>query len=162
MALEIERKFLVRDDRWRALVSRQSRIRQGYLNQAKNCSVRVRSADGHGWLNIKSVTIGARRHEYEYEIPWQDAEEMLDTLCRPPLIEKTRYFVEHQGHLWEIDVFEGDNAGLVVAEIELNHPHEPFVKPPWIGREVTEDPRYYNTCLAQNPYRNWRDQAPAP
>ncbi|BCX89392.1 adenylate cyclase [Methylomarinovum tepidoasis] len=162
MALEIERKFLVRDDRWRALASRRSRIRQGYLNRAEDCSVRVRSADGRGWLNIKSVTIGARRHEYEYEIPWQDAEEMLDTLCRRPLIEKTRYFVEHQGHLWEIDVFEGDNAGLVVAEIELNDPHESFVKPPWIGREVTEDPRYYNTCLAQNPYRNWRDQAPAP
>ncbi len=162
MALEIERKFLVRGDRWRDRVSRQCRIRQGYLNPAEGCSVRVRSADGRGWLNIKSVTIGAQRHEYEYEIPYRDAEEMLDTLCRRPLIEKTRHFVEHEGHLWEIDVFDGDNAGLVVAEIELNHPDEPFVKPAWIGREVTDDPRYYNTCLSQNPYRNWRGRAPAP
>jgi len=157
MALEIERKFLVQDDSWRQMVRRAIRIRQVYLNQAEDCSIRVRSAEGRGWLNIKSVTIGARRQEYEYEIPFADAEAMLNTLCRRPLIEKVRYLVDYQGHTWEIDVFEGDNAGLIVAEIELNDPDEPFARPPWLGREVTEDARYYNTCLAQRPYKTWRE-----
>lgn len=156
MALEIERKFLVQDDSWRNEVIRSVRIRQGYLNQAKDCSVRVRSADRRGWLNIKSVTIGAQRHEYEYEIPYQDAEEMLDRLCHRPLIEKTRYFVRHGSHLWEIDVFEADNEGLIVAEIELSHPDEEFARPPWLGQEVTFDVRYYNTYLAQKPFKSWQ------
>ncbi|MBN2701589.1 MAG: CYTH domain-containing protein [Methylothermaceae bacterium] len=155
MALEIERKFLIRNDSWQAEVSRSMSIRQGYLNQAKACSVRVRSADRQGWLNVKSVTIGARRYEYEYEIPYRDAEEMLDTLCRKPLIEKVRHFVPAGDHLWEIDVFEGDNAGLIVAEIELTHPDDEFPKPQWVGQEVTDDPRYYNTQLAQNPFKAW-------
>lgn len=157
MALEIERKFLVANDSWRQAVEHCFRIRQGYLNQAKDCSVRVRTVENRGWLNIKSVTIGVQRHEYEYEIPFVDAQEMLDTLCQGSLIEKVRHFVPHQGHLWEIDVFEGNNAGLVVAEIELQSPDEPFSIPAWLGREVTEDIRYYNTCLAQRPYKTWRD-----
>ncbi len=159
MALEIERKFLVADDRWREAVQRCIHIRQGYLNQARGCSVRVRTVEDRGWLNIKSVTIGARRHEYEYEIPVADAREMLATLCQGPLIEKRRHFVPYRGHTWEIDVFEGDNAGLIVAEIELRRPDEPFAVPPWLGREVTEDARYYNTNLAQRPYKTWRDDA---
>jgi len=155
MALEIERKFLLTNDAWKERVSRTVRIRQGYLNQARECSVRVRSADGRGWLNVKSVTIGPQRREYEYEIPFADAEEMLDSLCQRPLIEKVRHFVPQGHHVWEIDVFEGDNEGLVVAEIELNHAEEIFDRPPWIGREVTDDPRYYNTCLVRNPFKNW-------
>ncbi len=157
MALEIERKFLVRDDSWRAAVIRSVRIRQGYLNQARDCSVRVRSASERGWLNIKSVAIGTQRHEYEYEIPYQDAEEMLDTLCRRPLIEKVRHFVSCGGHLWEIDVFELDNEGLIVAEIELSHPEEEFATPSWLGQEVTDDARYYNTYLAQKPFKSWQN-----
>lgn len=158
MALEIERKFLVRDDSWRTQVTRAVRIRQGYLNQARGCSVRVRSASGRGWLNIKSVTIGTMRHEYEYEIPYRDAEEMLEALCQRPLIEKVRHFVHFGGHLWEIDAFEADNEGLIVAEIELSHPEEEFARPSWLGQEVTDDPRYYNTYLAQNPFKSWRHQ----
>ncbi len=155
MALEIERKFLLRSDAWQQNVSRSVRIRQGYLNQARQCSVRVRSAEGRGWLNIKSATIGAQRHEYEYEIPFADAEEMLDKLCLRPLIEKVRHFVKYGDHTWEIDVFEGDNQGLMVAEIELNDPAETFDRPAWIGQEVTDDPRYYNTCLVRHPYKDW-------
>ncbi|MCX8049029.1 MAG: CYTH domain-containing protein [Methylohalobius sp.] len=158
MAVEIERKFLVLDGSWRAQVTHWIRIRQGYLNQAKECSVRVRVAAGQGWLNIKSVTLGAKRHEYEYEIPVQDAEEMLDTLCQRPLIEKIRYFVGFGDHLWEIDEFEADNQGLVVAEIELTHPEEEFLRPPWLGQEVTHDMRYYNTYLAKTPFKFWRPQ----
>ena len=160
MALEIERKFLVANDDWRQAVERRVCIRQGYLNQAKACSVRVRTVENRGWLNIKSVTIGAQRHEYEYEIPYADAEEMLNTLCQGPLIEKVRHFVPYLGYLWEIDVFEGDNAGLIVAEIELHSPDESFPTPPWLGQEVTEDARYYNTCLAQNPYKAWQTATP--
>lgn len=157
MALEIERKFLVRNEGWRGHTTRTLHIRQGYLNQARECSIRVRTAGGRGWINIKSITIGVQRHEYEYEIPCKDAEELLDTLCQQPLIDKVRHFAPYQDHLWEIDVFRGDNEGLVVAEIELNNPTEAFARPPWLGREVTEDARYYNTCLAQRPYRMWQE-----
>lgn len=160
MALEIERKFLVRDESWRNQIERSLQIRQGYLNQAKACSVRVRSGGDRGWLNIKSVTVGAQRHEYEYEIPFQEAEEMLDKLCLRPLIEKVRHFVDFGHHTWEIDVFEGDNQGLVIAEIELNEATEKFATPPWLGQEVTEDARYYNTCLVQNPFKTWHDPRP--
>ncbi len=157
MALEIERKFLLLSDAWKKLVSHSVSIRQGYLNQAKACSVRVRSANGRGWLNIKSATIGPQRHEYEYEIPFAEAEEMLESLCHKPLIEKVRHFVDYGNHTWEIDVFEGDNEGLVVAEIELDDPVEEFSLPSWIGREVTENARYYNNFLAQNPFKSWQD-----
>ncbi len=155
MALEIERKFLLNNDAWKRHVSHSVKIRQGYLNRARECSVRVRSAEGRGWLNIKSATIGAQRHEYEYEIPFTDAEEMLDSLCLRPLIEKVRHYAKYGNHMWEIDVFAGDNEGLVVAEIELSDPSERFDLPDWIGSEVTEDPRYYNTCLAQHPFKQW-------
>jgi adenylate cyclase len=156
MSLEIERKFLVLDDRWRASVKESARYRQGYLNNERQCSVRVRTSGDRAWLNIKSVTLGAERREFEYEIPVADAHEMLDTLSRRPLIEKTRHFVDVGSHTWEIDVFEGENAGLIVAEIELDDPGEIFEKPDWAGEEVTYDPRYYNTSLSTNPYKNWR------
>jgi adenylate cyclase len=155
--LEIERKFLVRNDGWREAVRESAYFRQGYLSNEVQCSVRVRIAGERAWLNLKSVTIGAQRHEFEYEIPVRDAHQMLDVLTVKPVIEKTRYFVDVGSHTWEIDVFEGDNAGLVVAEIELDSPDEPFEKPDWVGEEVTYDPRYYNTSLSSNPYRNWRD-----
>lgn len=161
MALEIERKFLLGSDAWRTDVTRSERLRQGYLNHEVGCSVRVRTCGERAWLNIKSVTIGAQRQEFEYEIPLADAHVMLDTLSRKPLIEKVRHIVPVGTHTWEIDEFGGENAGLTVAEIELEHPDEPFERPSWLGQEVTEDVRYYNTSLAQHPFKDWNRQSAA-
>ncbi len=155
MAVETERKFLLKNDAWRADVHEGLRFRQGYLNNETRCSVRVRTSAAKAWLNIKSVTIGAQRQEFEYEIPLEDANRMLDTLCLRPLIEKVRYFVNAGQHVFEIDEFEGDNAGLVVAEIELDHPDEDFERPGWLGEEVTHDVRYYNTSLCRHPFKDW-------
>jgi adenylate cyclase len=160
--LEIERKFLVRSNTWKALATQSAAMRQGYLNDEIGCSVRVRIAGQQAWLNIKSVTIGAQRLEFEYPIPLADAHRMLDTLTCKPLIEKTRYLVEIGRHTWEVDVFEGDNAGLIVAEIELDDAAESFEKPDWVGEEVTHDPRYYNTCLASHPYKDWNKEPLTP
>lgn len=157
MATEIERKFLVKNDAWRGAVKKASFYRQGYLANSDGASVRVRVADGAGYLNIKSMTLGVSRHEFEYPIALSDAEQMLDELCLGPKIEKTRYFVDHGHHLWEVDVFEGDNEGLVVAEVELNAEDEDFERPSWVGQEVSDDKRYYNVCLVQHPYREWKD-----
>ena len=156
MAQEIERKFLVVDDGWRAEVARHSRYRQGYLSGGERGSVRVRVTGPKAYLNIKSATLGISRREYEYEIPVADAEEMLNELCEHPLIEKTRYFVPHGRHVWEVDVFEGDNAGLVVAEVELDEVDETLELPAWIGAEVSDDPRYYNVSLVRHPYKDWK------
>ncbi|MFI3185523.1 MAG: CYTH domain-containing protein [Methylococcaceae bacterium] len=156
MAIEIEHKFLLANDDWRKHVSRSVKYRQGYLSSQASSSIRVRISNEHAWLNIKSATIGTHRHEYEYEIPLTDADEILTNLCRKPLIEKTRYFVTHDQHLWEIDEFEGDNQGLIVAEIELDVIGRSFSKPLWLGQEVTEDLRYYNNNLAVHPYSEWR------
>ena len=155
MATEIERKFLLRDDSWRADADVGTVMRQGYLIGAQRASVRVRISGGRAHLNIKSATLGVERQEYEYAIPLADAEELLDTLCERPLIEKTRYHVRHGEHTWEIDVFSGDNAGLVVAEIELGSADEAFERPPWLGEEVSHDKRYYNVCLVTHPYKDW-------
>jgi len=155
MATEIERKFLVRDDSWRAAADAGTLMRQGYLIGAEQASVRVRISGERAYLNIKSATLGVQRQEYEYPIPLGDAEEMLDTLCQRPLIEKTRYHVRHGEHTWEIDVFSGDNAGLVVAEIELGAADEAFERLPWLGEEVSHDKRYYNVCLVKHPYKDW-------
>jgi len=157
MATEIERKFLVIDDSWRGEVTKSSFYRQGYLANSDGASVRVRVADGKGYLNIKSMTLGVSRYEFEYVIPLADAEEMLDELCVGPKIEKTRYFVDHGGHTWEVDVFQGDNEGLVVAEVELGSVDEAFELPPWAGKEVSEDERYYNVCLVKHPYKGWKE-----
>ena len=156
MPIEIERKFLVVSDAWRELAGRRTRMRQGYLNLEKQCSIRVRSDGERGWLNIKGATIGARRREFEYEIPVAEADELLSDFAQPPLIEKTRFYVALGAHVWEVDVFEGDNEGLVVAEIELGDENELFERPVWLGAEVTHDVRYYNTHLARHPYREWR------
>jgi len=155
MAIEIERKFLLANDNWRALVSKSINYRQGYLNSDEHSSVRIRVSDDTAKLNIKSVTIGAQRHEYEYDIPADDAHELLNTLCHKPLIEKTRHIVVIKQHTWEIDEFLGKNLGLCVAEIELSQVDEFFEKMDWVGEEVTEDKRYYNNQLAKNPYTRW-------
>ena len=155
MATEIERKFLVINDDWRATADAGMDCIQGYFTTNKECSIRVRLTGDEANLNIKSATLGVARSEYDYAIPARDAGEMLRYLCIQPLIEKKRYHVRHDGHLWEIDVFSGANAGLVVAEIELAHINEPFSRPAWLGAEVSHDPRYYNVCLVQHPYKNW-------
>ncbi len=155
MAREIERKFLVTGEGWRDGVRRTFHYRQGYLTGEGPCSVRVRIDDERAFLNIKSATLGIQRTEYEYPIPLADAEEMLARFTVGLVVEKTRYVVDFAGHRWEVDVFEGANAGLVVAEIELQHEDEHFELPPWVGEEVSDDPRYYNVCLAHRPYREW-------
>ena len=157
MAIEIEHKFLLASDNWREFVSHSVVYKQGYLSSQATSSIRVRISNQQAWLNIKSATIGTQRSEYEYEIPLSDAHEILDNLCLKPVIEKTRHFVKYENHLWEIDEFEGENAGLIVAEIELNSVDETFAKPEWLGAEVTQDMRYYNNNLARKPYCQWRD-----
>ncbi|EMI56038.1 CYTH domain-containing protein [Rhodopirellula sallentina] len=153
MGIEIERKFLVKDEGYRSDDS--TLLRQGYLSTVKERTVRVRIAGEKAFLTIKGVTEGATRSEYEYEIPVEDAAEMLDKLCPPPLIEKRRYRTEHEGMVWEVDEFFGANEGLVLAEIELNEEGQTFAKPSWLGDEVTEDRRYYNANLISNPYSKW-------
>lgn len=155
MATEIERKFLVINDDWREQVTRQSHMRQGYLVGSEKASVRVRVAGDKGYLNIKSATLNVTRKEYEIPIPLADANELLDGLCEHPLIEKVRYYIPAGAHTWEVDVFEGDNAGLVVAEIELQDEQEAFARPVWLGQEVSDDTRYYNVCLVKHPYKDW-------
>ncbi len=151
---EIERKFLLCGTQWKK-EAKSTRMRQGYLNDDKERTVRVRIVGNKGFLTIKGKNNGAVRTEFEYEIPFQDADRMLDELALKPLIEKTRHVVQHAGHTWEIDEFEGDNLGLIVAEIELTSESEVFDKPDWIGKEVTGDTRYYNSSLVKHPYCRW-------
>lgn len=155
MAIEIERKFLVRDDRWRAQADAGVFYSQGYLSTDPQRCVRVRIAGERAWLNIKSALSPLRRLEFEYQIPLADGRQLLQHACVEAPVEKTRYHVSHQGHLWEIDVFEGANAGLVVAELELASEDEPFAAPAWLGDEVSDDARYYNMNLARMPYTRW-------
>ncbi|HLU61901.1 MAG TPA: CYTH domain-containing protein [Gammaproteobacteria bacterium] len=157
MAVEIERKFLVVGDEWRREVVRQQSMRQGYLNRPGSCSVRLRIQGDEAFLNIKQAVTGRERLEFDYSVPLQDAMEMLDALADGPLIEKTRYWVECAGVTWEIDVFHGENAGLVVAEVELDEVDANFVRPSWLGREVTDEERYYNVALSRRPYSQWTD-----
>jgi adenylate cyclase len=158
MGREIERKFLVRDPSWREQVRPGSRLRQGYLCGDRKRSVRIRTDGEKATLTIKGETHGASREEFEYRIPPEDARLMLERLCQGALIEKTRYRVP-QGELeWEIDVFEGENDGLVVAEIELQSEDQSFDKPAWLGSEVTSDPRYYNANLVRHPYKDWAEE----
>lgn len=155
MAIEIERKFLVAGEAWRAQVQKSVPMRHGYLAPlGGKASVRVRVEGEVGKLNVKAAKVGMSRAEYEYEIPAVEAEEMIATLCSG-LILKTRYYVPLGNHLWEIDVFEGDNAPLIVAEIELGAEDEVFERPEWLGMEITEDRRYYNHSLSVTPYKTW-------
>lgn len=156
MGTEIEKKFLLANEDWRGLGTGKPYC-QGYLTEEKGRTVRVRTIDDRGVLTIKGPSKGASRHEYEYQIPVEEAREMLDNLCHQPLIEKTRYKVEYAGFTWEIDEFKGDNEGLLFAEIELEEEGQEFEKPPWIGKEVTGDSRYYNANLVRNPYSKWRN-----
>jgi adenylate cyclase len=155
MPQEIERKFLVRNEDW-CVPGTGIPYRQGYLCTVPERTVRVRLVRDQGFLTVKGVTVGAVRAEYEYEIPAEEAAEMLDELCQRPLIEKTRYRVEHHGMVWEIDRFEGDNAGLVIAEVELEEEDQSIVLPDWIGKEVTGDRRYYNASLITEPFSEWK------
>ncbi|WP_346765512.1 CYTH domain-containing protein [Thioalkalivibrio sp. XN8] len=153
MGVEIERKFLVTGDGWQAGAAGR-RLRQGYLSFDPERTVRVRVTGDRAWLNIKGRTEGIRRLEFEYGIPVDDAVQLL-ALCQGAVIDKTRYEVRWDGRTWEVDEFHGENAGLVVAELELRDEHEDFTRPPWLGLEVSGDPRYYNAALARNPYRAW-------
>ncbi len=152
MAIEIERKFLVVGEAWRAAPAVY--FCQGYLNRSKERTVRVRVAGELGYLTIKGATTGASRAEFEYEIPLEDAKQLL-ALCDGPLIEKYRRKISHEGMLWEVDEFLGDNQGLVVAEIELESEAQAFIKPDWAGVEVTADARYYNSNLSVQPFSRW-------
>jgi len=152
VATEIERKFLVTGSDWRTVAP--LRISQGYLNRDQHRTVRVRIAGDVGFLTVKGVTTGASRAEFEYEIPRQDAEAML-RICDGPLVEKLRHRVPYGGLTWEVDEFQGENQGLVIAEIELVSETQSFASPPWLGREVTSDSRYFNSSLAVNPFGRW-------
>lgn len=154
MGKEIERKFLVNKDSWRPEGKGQL-YRQGYLSEVKERVVRVREIGDKGFLTVKGKTEGFSRLEFEYDIPVKDAQQMLDTLCEPPLIEKTRYEEDHEGMLWEIDVFLGENEGLVLAEVELEAEKQQVSLPAWIDKEVSKDSRYFNVNLVKNPFRKW-------
>ena len=156
MAIEIERKFLVLNDDWRSGVKKNRRIEQGYIAVNERCAVRVRVADGDAWLNVKSSGLDIARNEFEYSISLDDAEEMLLKFCAGCSVVKTRYYIPHGDHTWEVDVFDEQNKGLVLAEIELQSETEAFNLPSWVGREVSGDARYLNSNLAVKPYRTWR------
>lgn len=146
---------MVASDTWQKQASKGVRYVQGYFTTDDSCSIRVRIAGDSAELNIKNATLGISRTEYNYPIPLNDAEEMLQNLCIHPLIEKTRYLVPDKKCTWEVDVFSGENDGLVVAEIELDSMEQAFAKPDWVGKEVSDDPRYYNVCLVEHPYKDW-------
>ena len=154
MGIEIERKFLVASDGWRAAASSSLPYRQGYLSRNPSHTVRVRVAGERGWITVKTRLRGLTRSEWEYAIPAGDAAAML-ALCPRPLIEKTRHLVPHAGHRWEVDEFHGENAGLVVAELEMAREDEAFERPPWLGTEVTQDNRYFNSWLQSHPFKTW-------
>ncbi|HET9484117.1 MAG TPA: CYTH domain-containing protein [Xanthomonadales bacterium] len=155
MAVEIERKFLLNDESWRDAIVRSVPMTQGYLG-GERCSVRVRIEGERAFLNVKSREPGMRRSEYEFELPRAEAEAMLAEFC-PERVEKLRHDVAHGGRTFEIDEFRGENAGLIVAELELEHEDAPFERPAWLGREVTGESRYYNVALAREPYARWAD-----
>ncbi len=155
MAREIERKFLVDPGAWRPDPAHAVHYRQGYLSLDPDRIVRVRRAGAAGALTVKGRTPGIERTEFEYAIPAADADAMLDVLCLRPVLEKTRYRETWEGRTWEIDVFSGENAGLIVAEVELNSASERVALPPWVTREVTDDPRYINANLIRHPFTRW-------
>ena len=154
MCKEIERKFLVQGDVWRNL-AQGTLYRQGYLNSAKERTVRVRTVGEKAFLTVKGITVGATRAEYEYEIPFADCNALLDDLAEKPLIEKKRYKIPVNGLVWEVDEFFGENNGLIVAEVELQEEKQKIDKPEWIGDEVSGDPRYFNSNLIKRPFTRW-------
>ena len=154
MGKEIEKKYLVKGDSWRA-GAKGKHYRQGYLSTVKERTVRVRTAGDKGYFTVKGITVGDSRAEYEYEIPLNDAKEMLDKIAERPLIEKTRYRIPQGDVTWEVDEFEGENKGLIVAEVELKDENQKVDLPDWIGQEVSDDPRYFNANLVKHPYTKW-------
>ncbi|HEX2924841.1 MAG TPA: CYTH domain-containing protein [Ruminiclostridium sp.] len=154
MAIEIEKKFLVKNNDFKNNAN-PVLLRQGYLSTSCEGIVRVRRYDDKGFITIKGKTSNCTRAEYEYSIPVEDVDNMLDNLCTKPIIEKVRYFLVYKGFEWVVDEFLGVNEGLVVAEIELSDEKQDFEKPDWLGREITSDIRYYNSNLVQNPYNTW-------
>ena len=158
MATEIERKFLLNDECWRVAVTRSITMQQGYLAGSDSCSVRIRLTADEARLNIKGATLGIERLEFDYDVPRADAADMLRHLCGTRTLEKTRHFVTYADHQWEIDEFAGANAGLVVAELELSAQDETFERPPWLGREVSHEHRYYNSRLVEVPYSSWAEK----
>ena len=155
MAIEIERKFLVVGETWRDQVQSSTHIMQGYIAHTPEVTVRVRVKGDQGFLTIKGASRGIGRHEFEFPIPRAEAEEMLRELAVMPPIDKVRHHIPIGKHVWELDVFAGENAGLVMAEIELTDHGEDFVLPDWAGQEVSDDQRYFNVNLARTPYRQW-------
>jgi CYTH domain-containing protein len=154
MAKEIERKYLVKLDAWKPQTE-GTHFKQGYLNAQKERVVRVRIEGTRAKLTVKGITTGVTRSEFEYSIPVEDAAILLDNLCEQPLIDKHRHKEQHHGKTWEIDVFHGENQGLVVAEIELSSEDEKIVLPDWVGEEVSSDPRYFNSNLLKHPFKSW-------
>jgi len=154
MPQEIERKYLVIGDDWRSLAE-GSIYRQGYIPTQDKVTVRVRIIGEKAYLTIKGPTVQYSRLEFEYPIPIQDAQEMLETLCQRPFIEKIRYKIEFSGLIWEIDEFEGANKGLILAEVELSDENQEIELPTWIGEEVSHDSRYYNSNLVKHPFSEW-------
>jgi adenylate cyclase len=155
MPKEIERKFLVKSNAYSAL-GMPEHLRQGFLSTARERVVRIRIAGSKAFITVKGISTGATRTEFEYEIPQEDAQFMLDHLCEQPTIEKHRYSIPFRGFTWEVDEFHGENEGLVVAEIELPSEDAVFEKPEWIGEEVTHDPRYFNSNLVKQPFKSWK------
>lgn len=154
MGLEIERKFLVKSDSWRAGVVSATEIKQGYLNSTPERTVRIRIYGERGFITIKGKNDNLTRKEFEYEIPLADAESLIE-LCEKPIIEKTRHIYNYKGNKWEIDEFKGDNAGLIMAEVELKDEDQKVEIPEFIGEEVSSDRRYYNSSLIKSPYAEW-------
>jgi len=154
MGIEIERKFLIDESKLPSLQNGYV-IKQGYIQTVDHTTVRVRIRDKEAFLTIKGKSEGATRLEFEYPISLHDANEMLNKFCHTSHIEKTRYLIKHKGHLWEIDIFEGRNKGLTIAEIELESEDEEFALPNWVTKEVTDDIRYFNSNLIENPYLDW-------
>lgn len=150
MAKEIERKFLVKNDSFISQSIRTEIIKQGYISTEKEATVRVRTKNDKAYITIKGINTGATRNEWEYPIPAKDAEDMIEKLCKTNIISKTRHIVEHDGKTWEIDVFDGRHTGLILAEIELSSEDEIFSIPPFIGEEVTNNPKYYNSELSKS------------
>ncbi|MEN8928836.1 MAG: CYTH domain-containing protein [Flavobacteriales bacterium] len=154
MPQEIERKYLLKNNSWKSEVTSENKIVQGYLNSNPARTVRIRITNNIGFLTIKSKNKGSVRKEFEYEIPLKEAEELIQ-LCEKPIIEKTRFLVKREKHTWEIDVFDGENKGLTVAEIELTEENESFKIPDWIAKEVTSESKYFNSQLIANPFSKW-------
>ena len=155
MAIEIERKFLVQGKQWRKLGEGKI-YSQGYFPTSKDCTIRVRTIGDKAYLTIKSKTVGNTRSEFEYPIPFNDAQEMLNNLCDRPFIQKTRYKIVQDNITWEIDEFMGENEGLILAEVELKSEKQDIIIPPWIGKEVSGDPKYYNSNLVKYPFSQWK------